>query len=78
MTRSNEAHKITTVQEGDLYMPGVDNESRCNWVCTAGTCVFQGPSSSFSEPDLVASFRAGMLGALLIHPFVSKHCWYII
>lgn len=72
MTRSNEAHKITTVQEGDLYMPGVDNESGCTG------CAQRGRVSSFSEPDLVASFRAGMLGALLIHPFVSKHCWYII
>lgn len=78
MTRSNEAHKITTVQEGDLYMPGVDNESGCTGCAQRGRVSSRVPRHPSLNLTSWASFRAGMLGALLIHPFISKHCWYII
>lgn len=78
VTRSNEAHKITTVQEGDLYMPRVNNESRCTGCAEWGRVSARVPRHPPLNLTSWALFRAGTLGLLPIHPFISKHCWYII
>lgn len=78
VTRSNEAHKITTVQEGDLSAPRVDNERRCTGCAEQGHVSARVPRHPSLNLTSWALFRAGTLGVLPIHSFISKHCWYVI